>query len=272
MPWLYYSGNSTEILNNTERIKLTPSFDPKDPLYVNKMDFYIASYDYEGNYFGMKRLTNELNLCSNDLEDNLEYMRFGNSADIACEIDFYHFLRSNYTSYFYELFLYDPSSKEFIDIPIMIVNAKNGNDGWKRNNETSPSEWLLTRRFFTVDNLAGIEGKGNYFNIDSIPKAIRYPHIFKFKITLQNRQDARIYLPYVEIYYKTKRFVDMSEIPTSLAMFQVAYLMDTSYLLYVFKSIFITLNVVIGIHILLKMYSWYQLNPPELSRVRNIII
>jgi hypothetical protein len=266
MPWLYYIGNSTEILNNTERVKFTPSFDPNDPLYVNKIDLYIAKYDYEGNYFGMKRLSNELNLCTNDNEKTKSFMQFGNSVSIKCNIDFYRYLRGNYTTYFYELFMFDQTTNEMIDIPIMIDNAKNEKEGWKRNNETNPSNWLLTRRFFMIDNIAGLEGQGSYFNNEALPKAIRYAHIVNFKVTLQsNRYDSKIFLPYVEIFYKTKRLVDVKEIPTSEVIFQSNYLMDISHLYRIFTIVFIVIIIIISINLLVNMYSWYQMNPPELS-------
>ena len=47
--------------------------------------------------------------------------------------------------------------------------------------------------------------------------------------------------------------------------FESQYTMNIDHLIYVFQSIFITLNVVILLHLILKMYSYNMLNPAVLS-------
>lgn len=264
MPWLYYQGNSTQIINNTNTIKFTPSFDPNDPLYVNKMEFYLATFTLEGDFLGIEPLTNQLNLCSD--ANKLEYISFGQSVKIECEIDYFAFTRLNYTTHFYELFFYDPIAKDYIPVPIKINNIPNEKGSWGPNNSTKPDEWILTRRFFMVDNIAGIQGTNAYEDKTVIPSAIRYPHLLKFQFVLANGEDPKIYVPYLELYYKTKRRVLLNDVPSSIVFFEAQYTMNIDHLLYVFKSIFITLNFVIIIHVLLRMYSWYQLNPPNLSK------
>lgn len=264
MPWIYYYGNSTQIINDTEKIKFNPSFDPDDPLYVNRLQFFLATYTLEGDFLGIEPLTNQLNLCKKSFD--LNYLSFGKSIQISCEIDYYRFSnRANYTTYFYELFLLDPVANDYIPIPLKIINIPNEKAAWQPNNNTDPSNWILTRRFFLVDNIAAIVGENSYYDININPTAIRYPHLLKFQFVLQNRSEPRIYLPYLELYYKTKTEVLLPKVPTSLLFFEAQYTMSIDHLISVFQSIFITLNFIIIIHILFKMYSWYQLNPPSLS-------
>lgn len=267
MPWLFYQGNSSLILNDTQRVKLIPSFDPNDPLHVNKLEFYVAKYDIQGNYYGIERLANQLNLCSDRYEDGQNFQRFGTTIRQECRINLANFAGNNYTMYFYELFLFDNMARVFIDIPVMISNIPNEKAQWRMNNSTSPSDWLLTRRFFLVDNLVGLNTAGSYL-AGGTPIAYRYPHLLKLKVQLQNTDDPRIMLPYLEIFYKTKTRLLLNILPDSLLFFESEYLMDERNYRNAMAVIFALLNVVAFVHVIIKMISWYRLNPPTLSPVR----
>lgn len=226
---------------------------------------YLATFTLEGDMISIEPLTNQLNLCSQ--EHNKEYLSFGTTIKIKCEIDYEKYAsRANYTTYFYELFLHDPVVGEYIPVPIKINNIPNQEAAWQSNNSTEPSKWILTRRFFLIDNISGLEGATALNNINSEPRAIRYPHLLKFQFVLAEKMsEAKLYVPYLELYYKTKRGVLLNDIPTSIVFFEAQYTMNIDHLLYVFKSLFITLNFVIIVHVIIRMYSWYQLNPPSLS-------
>jgi len=42
MPWLYYQNSANNVINNTERIAFTVSFDPASEDSINELKFYIA--------------------------------------------------------------------------------------------------------------------------------------------------------------------------------------------------------------------------------------
>lgn len=44
MPWLYYQGTADTVINNTQKISFSVSFDHKDTIFVNSLQFYLAKY------------------------------------------------------------------------------------------------------------------------------------------------------------------------------------------------------------------------------------
>jgi hypothetical protein len=42
MPWLFYENKANNVINNTERIEFSVSFDPNDGVDVSLLEFYIA--------------------------------------------------------------------------------------------------------------------------------------------------------------------------------------------------------------------------------------
>jgi hypothetical protein len=217
-------------------------------------------------------LTTQLQFCSKSYEDGINYKSFGSTIVNKCNINLAEFEDRNYTMYFYELFLYDTQNQKYIDIPVMIDNIPNpkasGVTG-NLNNSTNPTDWILTRRFFLVDNLSGLRNFGDYKNKNAIPFAIRYPKLLKLIIVLQNVEGSKIMVPYLEIFYKAQSTdTQIPQLKYSLLKFVSEYRMDISNFLNTMKSIFIVLNILIGIAVVVKMYVWYKLNPPTLSPVK----
>ena len=110
----------------------------------------------------MEPLRNQLILCSESSEDSERFRTFGSLLIKSCNIDISKFLSRNYTMYFYELFLSNPLTNKLMDIPVMIDNIPNPKspDGNLFNGDTSPENWILTRRFFIVDNLSALQTLG----------------------------------------------------------------------------------------------------------------
>ena len=165
----------------------------------------------------MEPLTNQVTLCSESYEDSERYRSFGSLLVQSCSIDLTKYLSRNYTMYFYELFLLDPKTQKLIDIPIMIDNIPNPKslDSKLSNNGTTPDNWILTRRFFLIDNLSALQTL-NSFNLGTDePIAIRFPKLIKMIILLQNTKEPKIMTPYVEILYKAKLTTLMQNFPSS---------------------------------------------------------
>lgn len=218
----------------------------------------------------MEPLRNKLILCSESYSDSERFRTFGSLLVKECEINLRKFLSKDYTMFFYELFLYNPKTFELIDIPVMIHNIPNPKseiEGNKENSNTSPENWILTRRFFIVDNISGLQTLNSFKNGGDIPIAIRFPKLIKMVILLQNTAESKIMLPYFEILYKSKLTSLLENFPTSTVKFISEYKMDISNFKDIMLGIFLALNFIVLCMGVTKMYAWYKLNPPQLSPV-----
>jgi hypothetical protein len=221
----------------------------------------------------MEPLTNQVTLCSENYEDGEKYRSFGSLLVQSCSIDLTKYLSRNYTMYFYELFLMNPKTQKLIDVPVMIDNIPNPKslDAKLSNNGTSPENWILTRRFFLIDNLSALQNLNSFIQKIEEPIAIRFPKLIKMIILLQNSKEPKIMIPYFEILYKAKLKSLMKNFPSVYMKFISEYKMDITSFKDTMLGIFMGLNVLVIIMTVSKMYIWYKLNPPDLSPVIIII-
>ena len=86
--------------------------------------------------------------------------------------------------YFYEIWMRNPdiadsdttSTNKFIDIPVLIKEYRSSNNELV-NQSSDESIWQLSRRFFVIDNLSGIQSAYDiYDRIDSnvLPRYARF--------------------------------------------------------------------------------------------------
>lgn len=170
--------------------------------------------------------------------------------------------------YFYELFLLDPVQGKLLDIPILITNIKTANDGTPNGSKDS-TKYVLTRRFFIIDNLSGIQGPGNFFNNVTSTSVIRFAQTISFNVKLLANDTARITTPYLQITYQSRHVDSLSLSPSAKILFQSMYYMDLASFNYKIQAFFITLNVLVGLVVSVKMYIWTKNNPSELSPVQS---
>jgi len=231
----------------------------------------IIRYDIYGNYYGMETLTNQLSLCSKTYEDGIKFRDFGDSIHNNCYKDLYSLIDRNNTMYFYELFLKDPSNNgKLLDVPVMIDNIPNSKTG-KTNNATDASTWILVRRFILWDNLSGLEGTGSFTGGTGTSKVIRFPKYMDLIVTLQPNptylRDSKIYIPYLEVYYRAKANDLLKTYNWAWIEFNSEYNMDISYFKTVTTYIFLTINLLIGAWWIVRMHTWVKTNPEKLSQV-----
>jgi len=271
MPWLYYESTADKVINNTQRIQFEVSFDPNDQVNVNELMFYIAKYDIFGNFLGINQLTTDFNLCSKSYEDGMNYRSFGETIINKCNINLWEYQTMNYTMYFYELYLFDPVQNTLIDIPIKIDNIPNpkatGASG-NMNSNANPTDWILVRRFFIIDNLSAIQGSDNFINGNVNAFAVRFAKVIKLIVLLQNTDGAKIMVPYLEIFYKAQSQSFIQQLHDTSVVFSSEYKMSIASFKSMALAILISLTVLIFILVCLKMHIWYKLNPPSLSPVR----
>jgi hypothetical protein len=176
--------------------------------------------------------------------------------------------------YFYELFLLNPKTQKLIDIPVMIDNIPNEKslDAKFSNNGTTPENWILTRRFFLIDNLSALQNLNSFIKGVEQPIAIRFPKLIKMIILLQNSREPKIMTPYFEILYKAKLTSLMNNFPSVYMKFISEYKMDISGFKSTMLGVFMALNVLVIVMTVTKMYIWFKLNPPDLSPVIIIFL
>jgi hypothetical protein len=221
----------------------------------------------------MDLLSNQITLCSDNYEDGVRYRRFGSVIVQNCAIDLSKYLTRNYTMFFYEIFLLDPTTNKFIDIPIMIDNIPNPLSFEKNqmNNGTDPQNWILTRRFFLIDNLSALQTLNSFNTKNDVPIALRFPKLIKLIILLQNTSKPKIMVPYFEIFYKSKLKTFIDNFQDVYVNFISEYKMNIENFKSTMLGVFIGLNALVGVIVSIKMYIWYKLNPPALSPVKFLL-
>lgn len=239
------------------------SNDQRDPLNPYKLKFYLYVYSIFGEFLRIENLTTQLSLCSKTFQDGNDYLHFQTSYVNECEIDVNDFLKAqNNTMEFYELFLDDLANPgELIDVPILISNIKNSAFPNTLNNNTGVDNFILTRRFFLIDNISGIVGDGNFIGGTSNPNVIRYPARIKLIITLQNTSDEKIYPPYLEIYYKSKLYSSINTYYLVYTTFNTYYEMDIKKFVNIMLGFLIAFLVIIVIATWIKFNVWLNTHP-----------
>jgi len=275
MPWLYYQNTPDKILNDTTKVKFKVSFNVNDTINTNKLDYYLAKYDMEGNYYGMEALTTQLQLCSKTLEDSKYFKQFGTTIFNDCYYDLSNLISRNNTMYFYELFLMDPSNQNtLLDVPILINNTPNSKSASGFNNDTDPTSWILVRRFYLFDNLGGLEGINSYADGVTNSTILRFPYSIDFWGTLQSMQgtqkDPLIYIPYVQIQYRSRTNSFIAQEPQALVAFHSNYKVDITYFTSVVQWMFFAANIIALIWWIVRMHIWNKTNPKELFVDQNV--
>lgn len=207
-----------------------------------------------GTFVGFQEVNREFILCTKKYSDSEDYRRIGNTIVNECEINLSLYLNRDYLMYFYEVFLKNTNSSDpYVDIPVVIKNIPN-------NNGTNMNNWVLTRRFFLIDNLLSV---GNYSDPTSTAGYITYAKSFKFVIQLQNTQ-AKMFVPYIEILYRTRRASDLAIQPQANVAFTSEYSMNIDSFMSVCLALLITIAVISVIAASVQMYTWVKVNPSDL--------
>lgn len=189
---------------------------------------------------------------------------------------------------FYEIFVKDFSQQnQMIDVPILIKNIKNQQFPNKLNNETGTENAILTRRFFIIDNVSGIQGDRNYANFLKnfytnqndyanllneknrvLPIAIRYAAEMKLIINVRTDVKYRIFRPHLEIFYKSKLLSNSQTYYLSNTNFSVDYKMNITRFNNIMLGLLIA--IIVGIFIVagIRLNVWRTTHPKYYDPVR----
>ena len=219
----------------------------------------------------MEPLNTQLQLCSQTYEDGNQFRDFGDSIKNGCYIDLNSLVDRKNKMFFYELFLKDPSNNgNLLDVPVMIDNIFNSNFG-KTNNETALSSWILVRRFTLFDNLSGLEGTNAFIGGVKNATIVRFPKLMNLIVKLQKNdnyiRDSKIYIPYLEVSYRSRAVDYLTTYKWTWLQFNSEYNMNIDYFKTVVQYIFMALNIMAGAWWIVRMHTWMKTNPQKLSPV-----
>nr|XP_006818273.1 PREDICTED: meckelin [Saccoglossus kowalevskii] len=221
MPWLYYSESADEVLEDT-RISTVFTLSPDNENTYLK--FVVGKYTINGDFVGYEDITGStLQLCP-DTKTNLDAaFLFGTTYSLSCSIPAQQFWDwPQYENYMYDMYIeFEENGVKYLHaIPLLLENYKDGDSRVNSGDDTST--WVLTRRFFMVDNLSG------KITADTLAEVVRYASLFKFEIEIQG-QNGKIYTPLLRIRYtEINRENSYESNALQGVSFEVEYSMDLS--------------------------------------------
>jgi len=197
LPWLYYSGDATRYLRATDvstRVKFEGDNVGGNTPSASVLQFKMACYALDGEFLGWRNFTRDFQLCGGQLKHTNSWAHFAVEYRNKCELPLNFILDLGLGQpEFVDLYFEDGPDRLY-PVPFILENIPDN------NREVEEMAFLqLTRRFFMVDPVSGIEDGA------STPAAIRYLEKFSMEVTLQasttQGNEGRIYPPAVRIRY-----------------------------------------------------------------------
>jgi len=266
LPWLYYVANAKDVIQKDKRMKGRIELQSDSTSTLGLLRFIAAKYSLEGDFLGYENFTTQLQLCGADYEYGKDYREFGTTVKTSCNFDASELITSsiqpNNTDVFYELFLID-TSDNYIDVPVKINNYVDSN-GDKPNESSNIKDWKLTRRFFIFDTKSGIEGSGSYSDGDKYSSYIRWLYKVKIVVELDPNGNDQMFIPYVELEYRSKALSFIPNSSLSHITFEAVYKFDSSAYWLVALIFFAVINAFILIITAWKIFCWTRRHPSQL--------
>jgi meckelin len=187
-------------------------------------------------------LGNELILCTQTYNDTNDFRKFGNTIINSCSVDLRLYMKENYETKFYQMYL-KINDNNFQIIPVRINN----------NNK-------LVKRFFLVYNY---EENGNTND------GFLYANDIKFEVQLERENPeslSHMKMPLLTINYDQFEYPreNNDEILKDFS-FTSNYYMDLSKIMKVTIVFFSICFVLVFIIVAARMYVWCILNPAKLT-------
>ncbi|KAK7873573.1 hypothetical protein R5R35_009277 [Gryllus longicercus] len=201
IPSLFYrEGEALTVLN---RKKIPTKYSLSSTSSVNRLNLTVSRFSPSGQFKGFAVATGSfLQLCPESWEVLDAGLRFGSRYHRKCTIPIQQLL--NHQTEFFDLSLQyeEGGESKFHSIPILTQNMKTKSISY--NNEASdPSQWLLTKRFFLVDKVSGVQTvwvDGN--DQEALPSVVRYLKSCEVRVRLRSAEDeGLIYSPLLVVHY-----------------------------------------------------------------------
>ena len=113
IPWLYYTQTPQQVFKDATPPELTVYFDDpgNDLTRTNKLKFWLARYNMDGEFMAMQQLYNDLSSCPMDMEEVEMMATFGIVTENNCQFKLFDLTRNNagtlplQANAFFELYL-----------------------------------------------------------------------------------------------------------------------------------------------------------------------
>ena len=254
------------MIRSDNRIQGTIEFQSDSSSKLGFLRFVAAKYDLEGNFLGYENITTQMQLCGADYKLGRDYRHFGKSVKTTCKFDPSKLvdadLQPNNTDMFYELFLVD-TENNYIDVPVKIQNYVDSN-GDKPNESDNISNWKFTRRFFIYDTKSGIEGADAFEGGSTYSSYIRWLHRVEIVIELDPDGDDTLYIPYVELEYRSKALSFIENSANDEVSFRAKYTFNPDDYWIVAYIFFGIINGFVVLITGFKIFSWTRRHPKQL--------
>lgn len=211
MPWLYYRDQ--DILTSDD-IQTSFSFSDSNDQPAS-LTLIAAVYSFNGTFLGLHNAANVLQLCDDRTRVVSSAYEIGTDYSNECDVPLVSMISQ--PTLFYDLYLKDGDSL----FPIPVLNENYLLQGDKVNTRSDSQQWQLTRRFFLVDTISGVETAG------SRPSVIRVADYVVLEVKLRSGGDGHIYPPLLRIHYKELRDTELTDTSTLSVSFSAMYSMDT---------------------------------------------
>ena len=98
LPWLYYKQTPQVVFKDATPPDLTVSFadSGNDLTRTNKLKFWLARYNMEGEFLAMQELYNDLSSCPMDMEEVEMMATFGIVTENNCEFKLFDLIKNDH--------------------------------------------------------------------------------------------------------------------------------------------------------------------------------
>lgn len=256
LPYLYYGLIGHQSAESTASQIPNIKVDISSGSGISSLPFVLAVYNSTGYFLGFQNLTNQFMLCESDYSSKLAWLKVGVNYQIQCSINLNSLIFSNYTNYFYDLFITETTGNLF-PVPVRIYNYRlnNAKVNMKSSFDTY-SDNQFTRRFFLFDFTSGWQG-GKL-------KYIRIPTSINFWI-ITGSSSGTIQVPIMDIQYSDRDVSsissdDASIYSTPLFTFSSAYSMSLTDFWQSIRIVFAVIGVLGGMFALYQSRNWGHRN------------
>ena len=266
MPWLYYTSG-TDYAGRTD-LGTVVTFDApgSSTTEVSELQFVLSVTTLSGEWLGFRPVGKLLQLCGGREQDLTNWQRFGTNYFNDCTLPVAEALDAARAmgksaageTLFFDLYIQDLAGavatanvwpESLYPVPINVANIP-------VNKNALASDDIAVRRFFVIDETAGVAAAGK------APKAVTYAQTISLMVRIRTDEKSRLFPPSLSITY-AQRDPSYAYTSNDAVSFRVLYTMATDKFWETWEAIFIAFMVIAGVQ---WMYGVMQVSRRRQTR------